>query len=37
MDISKVSDKLFYLQDGKEYVPLTKEVYAKICTPGARL
>lgn len=36
VDISKVSDQMFYL-DGDKYVPLTKEVYAKITSPGARL
>jgi acyl-CoA synthetase (AMP-forming)/AMP-acid ligase II len=36
MDISKVQDPLFFL-DGDKFVPLTKQVYAKITTPGARL
>jgi fatty-acyl-CoA synthase len=36
VDISKVKDPLFYLE-GDKYVPLSKEVYAKITTPGARL
>jgi acyl-CoA synthetase (AMP-forming)/AMP-acid ligase II len=36
IDILKVKDPLFFL-DGDKYVPLTKEIYAKITTPGARL
>jgi fatty-acyl-CoA synthase len=37
MDISKVKDGILFLEDGKQFVKVTKEVYAKICTPGARL
>ena len=37
IDISKVKDKLYFLQNGEEYVELTKELFAKISTPGARL
>jgi len=36
IDISKVKDQLLILE-GENYVPLTKEIYARICTPGARL
>jgi len=36
IDISKVNDPLYYL-DGDKFVPLTKEMYAKLTTPGARL
>ncbi|KAH9252026.1 hypothetical protein BASA81_010008 [Batrachochytrium salamandrivorans] len=36
IDIGVVSEPLYYLQDGT-YVRLTKELYAKVCTPGARL
>jgi len=36
IDINKVKDPLYFL-DGEKYVPLTKEVFARITTPGARL
>jgi len=38
IDIAKVSDPLFYLDEKlSAYVPLTKEVYARITTPKARI
>jgi len=38
IDVNKVKDPLFYLDDKlNAYVPLTKEVYARITAPKARI
>lgn len=36
MDISKIKDPMFVAQ-GDTYVPLTRDIYAKLTAPGARL
>jgi len=38
IDVAKVPEPLYYLDPKQStYVPLTKDVYARITTPGARL
>jgi fatty-acyl-CoA synthase len=37
IDISLIKDPMYYLQDGKTYVPLDNQAYAKICAPFAKL
>jgi fatty-acyl-CoA synthase len=37
IDIGKIQEPLYYWDGPNGYVPLTKEVYAKITSPGARL
>jgi fatty-acyl-CoA synthase len=37
IDLNVVKDPLYFLMDGKSYVPLDSHLYAKICSPFAKL